>query len=657
MRRERFMDELTPDERELFLEPRPLNAPDDSPPQTPDRPGRPEKEIQLMDRTVAVGEGVPKSSAVGTLAVLMCLAIAVRASAHLLSAASELVSAEVAMRKMLAADRLSAKEVVGSNASTDDDMPSNLLSALIPDAQPSHTNATGRKRRRPSALMPPHTALLQLQLDGEVTDRTNVPYYNAGLSRDASPLSLAAAAASGEPLVRSSYAADPCARVFDGELWVYVSHDRSEVRETRVVVGGGGGGGGGGATTLVTSMSIADYHVFSTRGSHAPLQHRGVAMRATDVPWALHPLVWAPDVVRRPSDGRYVLYFPAIDKDGLWRIGAAVASRPSGPFVPAASPIQGSRSIDPHAHIDPSTGAACLFFGGLWGGQLERWSSDATLDATVDATVDGTVGGPRQDEPRQAEPRERARGVLMARLTRELTHLASPPREVVILDARSGRPLEANDTTRRFFEAAWVVTKDDGERSGGERSGSGIDGSIGGSGGGIDGKSGNGGAVHYLIYSTGDTHHLVYATSNRSIEGPYTFRGEVLPPVLGWSTHGALVAFDREWWLLYHDSTLSGGDDARRNLKVARVHFGADGSLAVLWPSAVEAVAELRRLEDDKLAGRGDGVSGDAHARGGGAAGVQRRARGRAQSALQGQERRRRLQGRRGQRALVAEPN
>ena len=143
------------------------------------------------------------------------------------------------------------------------------------------------------------------------------------------------------------------------------------------------------------------------------------------------------------------------------------------------------------------------------------------MDATVDATVDGTVGGPRQDEPRQAERRERARGVLMARLTRELTHLASPPREVVILDARSGRPLEANDTTRRFFEAAWVVTKDDGERSGGERSGSGIDGSSGGSGGGIDGKSGNGGAVlHYLIYSTGDTHHLVYATSNRSIEAP-----------------------------------------------------------------------------------------------------------------------------------------
>ena len=98
-------------------------------------------------------------------------------------------------------------------------------------------------------------------------------------------------------------------------------------------------------------MSIEDLHVFSAASSTAPLRHRGVALRAADVPWASKRVVWAPDAVRRPSDGVYLLYFPALDKANRWRIGVAVAAHPAGPFVARPRPIRGSYSIDPHVQL------------------------------------------------------------------------------------------------------------------------------------------------------------------------------------------------------------------------------------------------------------------------------------------------------------------
>src|SRR5207245_2636299 len=73
--------------------------------------------------------------------------------------------------------------------------------------------------------------------------------------------------------------------------------------------------------------------------------------------------MWAPDGAERA--GKYYLYFPAKDKEGVFRIGAAVAGKPSGPFTAEPQPIAGSYSIDP-AVFKNADGEFYMYFGGIW---------------------------------------------------------------------------------------------------------------------------------------------------------------------------------------------------------------------------------------------------------------------------------------------------
>ncbi|MFP3670645.1 hypothetical protein SB717_36790, partial [Priestia sp. SIMBA_032] len=52
---------------------------------------------------------------------------------------------------------------------------------------------------------------------------------------------------------------------------------------------------------------------------------------------------------------------------------------------------------------------------------------------------------------------------------------------------------------------------------------------------------------YYLSYSTGDTHNIVYAIGD-SPYGPFTYKGVILDPVLGWTNHHSIV---RENFLKY----------------------------------------------------------------------------------------------------------
>jgi len=113
-----------------------------------------------------------------------------------------------------------------------------------------------------------------------------------------------------------------------------------------------------------------------------------------------------------------------------------------------------------------------------------------------------------------------------------------------ILD-EDGQPLPANDHERRFFEAAWMHRR---------------------------------GGCYYFSYSTGDSHTLVYATGDNPL-GPFTYRGRILNPVVGWTTHHSIMEFNGRWYLFYHDSTLSGGKSHLRCVKVTDLFYAADGSI------------------------------------------------------------------------------
>jgi len=330
---------------------------------------------------------------------------------------------------------------------------------------------------------------------------------------DPTELARLAAGALSPPLVRHLHTADPSAHVFEGRMYIYPSHDID---------------GGVPADDLGSHYAMEDYHVFRQDTPWSEAVDCGLALHVKDVPWAAKQM-WAPDAACR--DGLYYLYFPAKRADGIFQIGVAVGDRPEGPFKAEPRAIEGSYSIDPAVLADED-GAFYMVFGGLWGGQLQKYRDNGYAAAHVE---------PADDEP--------ALGPRIARLSADMKQFAESPREIRILDEQ-GVPLRAGDHARRYFEGPWLHKH--------------------------RGK-------YYLSYSTGNTHLLCHAIGD-SPYGPFRFAGHFLSPVVGWTTHHSIVEFGGRWWLYYHDAMLSGGISHLRNIKVAELHYDADGRIVALHP-------------------------------------------------------------------------
>jgi len=314
------------------------------------------------------------------------------------------------------------------------------------------------------------------------------------------------------PLVQGGYTADPSAHVFQGKIYIYPSHDM----ENEMPINDHG-----------DQFDMRDYHVYSLDKPFGPVTDHGCVLDLAMVKWAQRQM-WAPDAAEK--NGHYYLYFPARNQQGIFQIGVAVGTRPEGPFVPQEKPIQGSYSIDP-AVLQDRDGSYYMYFGGLWGGQLQAWPKGKFgLDAF----------------PAPHEPAIRPR---VAKLAANMLEFAETPREVEILDP-AGTPLKAGDNSRRFFEGPWAH-HDRGK--------------------------------YYLSYSTGDTHNIVYATAD-SPYGPFTYQGVILTPVLGWTTHHSIVSFQDKWYLFYHDCQLSGGLTHLRNIKMAELFYNDDGTIQTIDP-------------------------------------------------------------------------
>jgi endo-1,4-beta-D-glucanase Y len=168
---------------------------------------------------------------------------------------------------------------------------------------------------------------------------------------------LGAPALAQNPLIHTAFCADPTARVFDGRVYVYPSHDIPPVPLP---------------TQRPDWFCMADYHVYSS----ADLTHwtdHGVILDQTQVPWG-NPTaysMWAPDCIRG-RDGRYYFYFPDApqtqegERPGFG-VGVAIGDTPYGPFVAQPQPIQGIQGIDPCV-LQASDGRNYIFWGGggLW---------------------------------------------------------------------------------------------------------------------------------------------------------------------------------------------------------------------------------------------------------------------------------------------------
>ncbi len=151
------------------------------------------------------------------------------------------------------------------------------------------------------------------------------------------------------PFIRDQFTADPTARVFNGKIYVYPSHDIPSPIER-----------------LKEWFCMADYHVFSSENMVDWTDH-GVIVSQDKVPW-VNPesySMWAPDCIER--NGKYYFYFPAAVKDTTFgrgsMVGVAVAEHPYGPFIPQDRPIKGAYGIDPCTLIDKD-GQAYIYWAG-----------------------------------------------------------------------------------------------------------------------------------------------------------------------------------------------------------------------------------------------------------------------------------------------------
>jgi len=164
-----------------------------------------------------------------------------------------------------------------------------------------------------------------------------------------SGLLVAASSFATNPLITDQFTADPTARVFEGRVYVYPSHDIPEPP---------------GYSGRPNWFVMEDYHVFSSDNLTDWKDH-GVIVTRNEVPWADKSAyaMWAPDAVFK--DGKYYFYFPAVPavKEGGpgFRIGVAVADKPVGPFKPLDAPIAGVKGIDPGVLFDKD-GNAYLFY-------------------------------------------------------------------------------------------------------------------------------------------------------------------------------------------------------------------------------------------------------------------------------------------------------
>lgn len=321
-----------------------------------------------------------------------------------------------------------------------------------------------------------------------------------------------------EPLITHMYTADPSAHVFNGKIYIYPSHDyEAGIPED----------------DLGSHFAMRDYHVFSMDSIGGEVTDHGVALDVDDVPWASRQM-WAPDAAKKGDT--YYLYFPAKDSNDIFHIGVATGSSPSGPFTAEPDPIEASFSIDPAVYKDDN-GEYYMYFGGIWGGQLQKYRTGEYAS---------TSDSPYADEPADDEPAISPR---VAKMSGDMLQFAEEPKKIKILD-QEGNPILAGDHDRRFFEAAWIHK--------------------------YNGK-------YYFSYSTGDTHKIVYATGD-SPYGPFTYQGVVLNPVLGWTNHHSIVEFEGDWYLFYHDTELSGGQTHLRNVKVNKLTHGPDGKIQTVEP-------------------------------------------------------------------------
>jgi hypothetical protein len=174
------------------------------------------------------------------------------------------------------------------------------------------------------------------------------------------------------PIVQTSYTADPAPVVYEDTLYLYTSHDEDVTQDN--------------------FYTMNDWRLYSTVDMVNWTDHGSPAGYKT-FSWGTGD-AWAPQGVSR--NGKYYLYVPLNNATGA-KIGVGVASNPAGPFMDPlgkALAASGSGNIDPTVFIDDD-GQAYMY----WGNATLRYvklNSDMTSysGGVTNVTLSGFLEGP-----------------------------------------------------------------------------------------------------------------------------------------------------------------------------------------------------------------------------------------------------------------------
>ncbi|MGK3965460.1 glycoside hydrolase family 43 protein [Sorangium sp. So ce118] len=151
---------------------------------------------------------------------------------------------------------------------------------------------------------------------------------------------IASPARADNPIVQTSYTADPAPMVHEGRLYLYTSHDED--------------------VSVNNFYTMNDWRLYSTTDMVNWTDHGAVASYRT-FSWGTGD-AWAPQGIAR--NGKYYLYVPLNNATGA-RIGVGVSDNVAGPFMdPLGKELAatGSGNIDPTVFVDDD-GQAYMYWG------------------------------------------------------------------------------------------------------------------------------------------------------------------------------------------------------------------------------------------------------------------------------------------------------
>ena len=326
------------------------------------------------------------------------------------------------------------------------------------------------------------------------------------------------------------YVPDGEPHVFDGRIYIYGSHDRSNG----------------------TKYCEQDYVVWSAPVEDLSAWHcHGVSYRRDQDP--SNPdgtlALWAPDVAQGP-DGRYYLYY-CLEFNP--EIGVAVSDRPEGPFVfyghvKYDDSIRGGAVLHEHMPFDPAVlvdddGRIYLYYG-FSGSNIPPKREELLAQGMTEEEIEAVE--------RRIEKIKFSEYSMVVELGPDMVTMIGEPKAMVPGQAHApGTGFEGHS----FFEASSIRK--------------------------IRGK-------YYFVYSSQLSHELCYAVSDHPdrdfvyggtiiSNGDIGLNGNTRPRGMAGNNHGGIAEIDGEFYIFYHRQT-QGTETARQGC-AEKITILPDGSI------------------------------------------------------------------------------